>query len=66
VADPGGGFVEYKCSFSLFQRSPLAPACHYCIQRSAVADKPARRAASRRTCCKQISWTLSVINLRPN
>jgi len=31
---------------------------------SAVADKPARRDASRRTCCKQ-RWTLSVINLRP-
>jgi len=29
-------------------------------------DKPARRAASRRTCCKQITWTLSVINLRPS
>jgi len=29
-------------------------------QGSAVADKPARRAASRRTCCKQIRWTLNV------
>jgi len=28
--------------------------------------KTARRVASRRTCCKQITWTLSVINLRPN
>jgi len=36
------------------------------VQGSAVADKPARRAASRRTCCKQIRWTLSVINLRPS
>jgi len=27
--------------------------------------EPARRAASRQTCCKQ-RWTLSVINLRPN
>jgi len=36
------------------------------IQGSAVADKPARRAASWRTCCKQITWTLSVINLRPS
>jgi len=35
-------------------------------QSMAVADKPARRAASHRTCCKHISWTLSVINLRPN
>jgi len=33
---------------------------------SAVADKPARRAASRRTGSKQIRWTLSVINLRPS
>jgi len=33
---------------------------------SAVADKHGRRAASRRTCYKQIRWTLSVINLRPN
>jgi len=33
---------------------------------AAVADKPARRSASRWTCCKQIRWTLSVINLRPN
>jgi len=28
-------------------------------------DEPARRAASRHTCCKQ-KWTLIVINLRPN
>ena len=35
-------------------------------QGSAVADKPERRAASRRTCCKQTTWTLSVINLRPS
>jgi len=35
-------------------------------QGSAVANKPARRAASRRTCCKKIRWTLSAINLRPN
>ena len=34
-------------------------------QVSSVADEPARRAASRQTCCKQ-RWTLSVINLRPN
>jgi len=34
-------------------------------QVSAVADEPARRAASRQTCCKQ-RWTFSVINLRPN
>jgi len=33
-------------------------------QGSDVSDKPARRAASRRTCCKQITRTLSVINLR--
>jgi len=33
---------------------------------SAVADKSGRRAASRRTCCKQLMWTLCVINLRPN
>ena len=32
-------------------------------QVSAVADEPARRAASRQTCCKQ-KWTLTVINLR--
>jgi len=31
-------------------------------QVSAVADEPARRAASRQTCCKQ-KWTLTVINL---
>jgi len=31
-----------------------------------TSDEPARRSASRHTCCKQ-SWTLSVINLRrPN
>ena len=36
------------------------------LQVSAVVDKPARRAASRRTCCKQVRWTLSVINLRPS
>ena len=35
------------------------------IQESAVADEPARCAASRRACCKQ-RWTLIVINLRPN
>jgi len=29
---------------------------------TALADKPARRAASWRTRCKQIRWTLSVIN----
>jgi len=34
-------------------------------QVSAFADEPARRPASRQTCCKQ-RWTLSVINLRPN
>jgi len=34
-------------------------------QVSAVADEPARRAASRQTCCKQ-RWPISVINLRPN
>ena len=33
------------------------------IQVSAVADKPARRAASRPTCCKPITFMLSVINL---
>ena len=32
---------------------------------SAVPNEPARRAASRQTCCKQ-RWTLSVINWRPN
>jgi len=35
-------------------------------QESAVIDKPAQCAASRRTCCKQIRWTISVINLQPN
>jgi len=41
----------------------FADASHrYKQQGSAVADKPALRAASRRTC----SWTLSVINLRPS
>ena len=35
-------------------------------QGSAVAHKPTQSAASRRTCCKQIRWMLSVINLRPN
>jgi len=33
-------------------------------QRSAVADRCARRAASRPSCCTQ-RWTLSVINWRP-
>jgi len=37
----------------------------YLLQASAVAEKPTRCAASQRTCCKQISWMLSVINLRP-
>jgi len=36
------------------------------LQVSAVIDKPARRAASRQTCCKQLRWMLSVINLQPN
>ena len=31
-----------------------------------VADKPMRRAASRRTCWKQVIWTSSVINVRPS
>ena len=35
------------------------------VQASAVADEPARRAASRQTCCKQ-RWTHRVINLRQN
>ena len=34
-------------------------------QVSTVADKPARRAASQQTRCKQ-RWTFSVINVRPN
>jgi len=34
-------------------------------QVSAIVDEPARRAASRQTCCKQ-RWTLSGINFRPN
>jgi len=34
-------------------------------QVSAVADEPARHAASRETCCKH-RWTLSVMNLWPN
>jgi len=34
-------------------------------QRSAVADKPTRCNASRRTCYKQITWMLSAINMRP-
>ena len=34
-------------------------------QVSAVTDEPARRAASRQTCCKQ-RWTMTVINLRLN
>jgi len=38
---------------------------HVCVQQgSAVADKPALHAASLRMCCKQIMWTLSVINLQ--
>ena len=37
---------------------------HLKQQGSAVADRPARCAASWRMCCKQIRWTLSVINLR--
>jgi len=36
---------------------------HY-YQGSAVANKPARHAASRRTCCKQVTWTLSVIKAK--
>jgi len=35
-------------------------------QGSALADKPARHAASPWTCCKQIRWTVTVINLSPN
>ena len=34
-------------------------------QVSAIADEPARRAASRQTCYKQ-RWMLDVINLQPN
>jgi len=36
------------------------------ITKISITDKPARRAASRWTCCKQVRWTLSVINLRPS
>jgi len=39
--------------------------CNPSQQVSAVADEPARRAASRQTCCKQ-RRTLSVINMRTN
>ena len=50
----------------LLDRSNSKKTAGYTDQGSAIADKPARRAASRRTCYKQIRWTLSVINLRPN
>ena len=33
-------------------------------QRSAVANKPAQRAASPRMCCEHTRWTPSVINLQ--
>jgi len=36
------------------------------MQEPAVADKPARCAASWWTCCKQIRWTLSMMDMRPN
>jgi len=39
--------------------------CHF-QQGTAIPDKPAQHAASWRTCCKQIRWTLSVINLWPS
>jgi len=32
-----------------------------CKQGSAVTDRPVQRAASRRTCCKQVRWTLSSV-----
>jgi len=43
----------------------LSPYVGYRKQVSAVADEPARRAASRQTYCKQ-KWMLGVINVRPN
>jgi len=49
-------YIAYLCtklddsSFSRFRDMIGPPNLHG----SAVADKPARRAASRRTCCKQI------------
>jgi len=48
------------------QSTPIWGGCHpyaNTLQVSAVADEPARRAASRPACCKQ-RWTLSVINFR--
>jgi len=36
------------------------------IRCRSVADKPAPCAAWRRTCCKQVRWTLSVINFPPS
>ena len=33
---------------------------------SYIIDKPAQYTAAWRTCCKQITWMLSVINLWPN
>jgi len=52
---------------SLNRSSRVAVSAHahwkYGQRVSAVADEPARRAASRTSCCQQ-KWTVSVINLR--
>jgi len=49
----------------MFRLIPSLSMCRSQCQQVSVADEPARRAISRKTCCKQ-RWTLSVINLRPS
>jgi len=73
----GVNFFETQCSIcvrlltaetflSMFTLMWLRQLRSITIQVSAAADKPARRATSRRTCCKQVRWTLNLINLRPS
>jgi len=67
VAGPSkGAYHPTECYLTLdvYQVYHCQSLCQNC-QVSAVADEPARRAASWQTCCKQ-RWTLNVINLRPN
>jgi len=68
----GKKFKQPVMSQHNLKRHCYSPSVHPCmshtgimLQVSAVANEPARRAASRQPCCKQ-RWTLSGINLRPN
>jgi len=64
----------WKCSALAAPRSAIPAAAEHLPasmpksnkDQLSVADKPAWRAASRQTCCKQVTWTFSVINSRPS